>query len=86
MFDQAKHRVKIDGDGGTPLLVAHLVDGDIFHGPDSVVRDKNINPAKMLRGLRNQRASGSRVVQAAADCMAVGLTAFFHQSVSLRTA
>jgi len=46
----------------TPLLVAHLVDGDIFHGPDSVVRDKNINPAKMLRGLRNQRASGSRVV------------------------
>ena len=85
VFDQAEHRVKVDGDSGPPLLVRHLVDGNVFDGPYAVIGDEDIDPAKMLGSLRDQDASRFWIVKAAADGVAIGFAAFLGQSFSLGT-
>ena len=84
MFDQTKHGVEINREGRPPLLIRHFLDGNIFHGPDSVIRHEDIDSAEVLGRLGNQHARRLRIIQIAADGMTVRRPTFRGQSLRLR--
>ena len=43
VFDQTEYRVEVDRNRGAPLLIGHLVDGDILLGPNAVIGDKDVD-------------------------------------------
>ena len=67
VFHQPKHTVKIDGECGAPLLVRHALDGHVFHRPHAVVRNQNVEPAKVFDRFGDQRFRRLRSIQVAGN-------------------
>src|SRR6185437_2727203 len=55
IFHQPKKTVNINGKSRTPLLIRHLVDGNVLRRPDSVVSYDDVQFAEVLDGCIDQR-------------------------------
>src|ERR1700693_1484225 len=83
MLDQAEDGVKVDGKSIAPLLVAHLLDGDVFGRPDAVIGHENVEASKMLHDFGHQRAGRVWIIKLGGEGMTV-FAAFFGETFGLR--
>src|SRR5579872_2436662 len=54
MLDEREYTVEVDGRGGAPLRIVHLLDRSVRGWPHAVISDKNINPSEAGDGSRYQ--------------------------------
>ncbi len=58
VLDEPEDAIKIDGDGGMPLLVGHALDGSIVRWPDAMVGDEDVEAPELAHGGIDQTARG----------------------------